>query len=118
MIYIIKKIGDAYMKWKLITSVVVVSLILFVGAITFSQGSADDQGKAVYAAQKCSVCHSIAGSGGGEALDGVGARFKPDDMRKRIRAPKDVKSDSEMKAYRNLPEKDIGSLIAYLMTLK
>ena len=108
----------AIMKWKWISGAVVVSLALFGGAAIFSQGSAADQGKTVFAAQKCSLCHSIAGSGGGEALDGVGARLKPDDMRKRLKSPKEVKAGSEMKAYPNLPEKDISSLIAYLQTLK
>jgi len=103
---------------KLITSVIVGSLILFGGAAIFSQGAAANQGKDVFTAQKCSLCHSITGVGGDEALDGVGARIKPDDMRKRIRAPKEVKSDSLMKAYPNLPERDLGNLIAYLQTLR
>ena len=106
------------MKWKWITGVAVASLAFFGGALMFSQGSAADQGKAVYAAQKCSMCHSTAGSGGDVALDGVGARLKPDDMRKQIRTPKDVKADTGMKAYPNLPEKDISSLVVYLQTLK
>ena len=106
------------MKWKCITGVVVVSLMLFGGADIFSQGSGANHGKEVYDAQKCSLCHSIAGSGGDVALDGVGARLKQDDFRKRIRSPKEVKADSTMKAYPNLPEKDINSLIAYLQTLK
>jgi len=106
------------MKWKWITGVIVGSLILSGAAAIFSQGAAADQGRDVFAAQKCSLCHSIAGNGGGEALDGVGMRLKPDDMRKRIRAPRDVIAGSEMKAYPNLPEKDLSNLIAYLMTLK
>jgi mono/diheme cytochrome c family protein len=108
--------GGAIMKW--ITGAVVVSLAFFGGAMIFSQGAAADQGKAVFAAQKCSMCHSIAGAGGDKALDGVGARLKPDEIRKRLISPKGVKPDSAMKAYPNLPEKDIGNLIAYLQTLK
>ena len=106
------------MKWKWIAGVVIGVLILFGGVAMFSQGAASDQGKEVFAAQKCSLCHSVSGSGGNTALDGVGAKLKPDDMRKRIKSPKDVKAGSEMKAYPNLPEKDMGNLIAYLMTLK
>ena len=109
---------EAFMKWKLITGAIVGSLILFGGAAIFSQSAAADPGKEVYTVQKCSLCHSIAGSGGGVALDGVGARIKPDDIKKRVRSPKEVKADSEMKAYPNLPERDINSLIAYLQTLK
>jgi len=105
------------MKWKWITGVAAVSLLLFSGTAMFSQGAAADQGREVYAAQKCSLCHSIAGSGGGEALDGVSTKLKPDDIKKRIKAPRDVKADSGMKAYPNLPEKDLNNLVAYLMTL-
>ena len=106
------------MKCKWITGVAVVTLIFFGKATVFSQGIAADQGKEVFAAQKCSLCHSIAGVGGDVALDGVGARVKPDDFKKRIKAPKEVKADSGMKAYPNLPEKDINNLVVYLQTLK
>jgi len=106
------------MKWKWIPGAIAVSLALFGGSAGFSQGSAADQGKTVFTAQKCSLCHSIAGSGGDEVLDGVGARLRPDDIRKRLRAPKEVKAGSGMKAYPNLPEKDISSLVTYLQTLK
>ncbi|MDR0310237.1 MAG: cytochrome c [Acidobacteriota bacterium] len=106
------------MKWKRIAGVVAGALIFSGNAAIFSQNAAADQGSKVFAAQKCSLCHSIRGSGGDEALDGVGARIKPDDFRKRIKTPKEVKAGSEMKAYPNLPEKDINDLIAYLMTLK
>ena len=106
------------MKWKWITGVIVGAAVLFSGSALFLQGAAADQGAEVFVAQKCSLCHSIAGAGGDKALDGVGARIKPDDMRKRIKAPKEAKAGSEMKAYPNLPEKDLGSLIVYLQSLK
>jgi len=106
------------MKLKWIIGAVVAAAALFGVTAIFSQGDAASDGRNVFAAQKCSLCHSIAGSGGGQSLDGVGARLKPDDFRKRIKAPKDVKAGSGMKAYPNLPEKDINDLIAYLGTLK
>ena len=106
------------MNWKWIACVVVGLLVLFGGAAIFLQIASADQGKEVFAAQKCLLCHSVAGSGDGEKLDGVGARLKPDDFKKRIKAPKDVKAGSSMKAYPNLPEKDLNDLIAYLSTLK
>ena len=112
------EIGGARMKWKWITGVAAGLLMLFGVAAIFSQGGAADQGRDVFASQKCSLCHSIAGGGGDVALDGVGARIKPDDIRKRIKAPKDVKAGSEMKAYPNLTEKDINNLVSYLSTLK
>jgi len=106
------------MNWKWIAGVIVGSLILFGGTALFSQGAAADRGREVFAAQKCALCHSIKNSGGDEALDGVGARLKPDEFKKRIQSPKDVKAGSKMKAYPNLPEKDLNDLIDYLLTLK
>jgi len=105
------------MKRKWITGVFAGTLMFSGTAAVFSQNAAADQGGKVFAAQKCSLCHSIKGNGGDEALDGVGSRIRPDDFKKRLKSPKEAKAGSEMKAYPNLPEKDINDLIAYLMTL-
>jgi cytochrome c2 len=95
------------------------ALVFFYAAIAFCQDDASDRGREVYAMQKCALCHSIAGIGGKKlALDRVGSRMKPEDMRKWIRTPKTIKGDSTMKSYPNLPEKDLSDLIAFLMTLK
>ncbi|MDR1727720.1 MAG: cytochrome c [Acidobacteriota bacterium] len=83
----------------------------------YSQGGAVEHGKEVYAMQKCSFCHSTDG-GDKESLAGVGARLKPEEIRKWVQAPKTMKSDTRMKAYPNLPAKDLDGLVAYLGTLK
>jgi cytochrome c2 len=106
------------MKWKWITGAIIVSFIIAGGSVLFSQSAAVDQGKEVYTLQKCALCHSIANSSEGVALDGIGARLRPDDMKRRIRAPRDVRAGSEMKEYPNLTERDLNNLIAYLQTLK
>jgi cytochrome c2 len=78
-----------------------------------------NHGKEVYAVQKCGLCHSISGTGGGKlALDGVGSKLSPDSMKKWIRTPKEMKSSTTMKPYPNLPEKDLNDLVEYLMTLR
>lgn len=88
-------------------------------AIGLLPDDAQDHGKEVYAMQKCALCHSIAGIGGKKLpLDGVGSRIKAEEIRKWIRTPKSMKADSTMKAYPNLPEKDLNDLIAYLTTLR
>ncbi len=88
-------------------------------AIVLSMDGSPDHGKDVYATQKCALCHSISGVGGKKlALDGVGSRLKPEDMKKWIRTPKEMKANTTMKPYPNLPEKDLADLTAYLMTLK
>jgi cytochrome c2 len=93
--------------------------VLIYSATAFCQGDAPDRGREVYAVQKCALCHSIGGVGGKKMpLDRAGSKLKPEDMRKWIRAPKAVKSDSTMKAYPNLPEKDLNDLIEFLITLR
>ncbi len=81
--------------------------------------AATDRGKEVYAMQKCALCHSVSGVGGKMLpLDGVGTRLTAENMGKWIRTPKAMKADTPMKAYPNLPEKDLADLTAYLLTLK
>lgn len=84
------------------------------------------RGQEVYTAQKCQVCHSIAGKGGkASPLDGVGGKLSADDIRQWITHPKDAaaKAKSTKKPpmqdkYGNLPAADIDALVAYMQTLK
>jgi mono/diheme cytochrome c family protein len=101
-------------------SVLMVGMLALIGIVAaLPPGAALDQGKEVYAVQKCATCHSIAGIGGNKlALDGVGSRLKPEEIRKWIQTPKTMKADTTMKPYPNLPEKDLGNLTAYLLSLK
>jgi mono/diheme cytochrome c family protein len=78
-----------------------------------------DKGKEVYAAQHCSMCHAIAGKGNPRtALDDVGSKLTPEQIKKYITSPKEMKADSKMKAYPSLPAEDLDALVAYLSTLK
>jgi mono/diheme cytochrome c family protein len=55
------------------------------------QDAAAEKGKAVYAAQKCSMCHGIAGAGGKTSpLDGVGKKLSAADIRAWIVTPKEM----------------------------
>ena len=90
-----------------------------------AQGDAE-KGKAVYAAQKCSMCHSIAGTGGkASPLDGVGTKLSAADIRAWIVTPKDMekKTKSTKKPpmpdrYSKLPAADLDALVAYMVSLK
>jgi mono/diheme cytochrome c family protein len=95
-------------------------IVLLVGiVIALPQKSVLENGREVYATQKCALCHSISGIGGQKmALDGVGSRLKREDIRKWIQTPKEMKADTTMKAYPNLPTKALDDLTAYLMSLK
>ena len=84
-----------------------------------------EAGRAVYQAQGCARCHSIAGSGNPRyPLDGVGARLGSADLRDRIvgagelehRLPAGVLRAKQ--AYRKLPRRDLDALVAFLETLR
>ena len=84
------------------------------------------KGQELYAAQKCSVCHSIAGTGGkASALDGVGAKLSAADIRAWIVTPTEMtaKTKSDKKPpmparWGKLPAADVDALVAYMQSLK
>jgi mono/diheme cytochrome c family protein len=83
-----------------------------------------DKGMNIYAAQKCSLCHSIAGKGNAKgSLDGVAVKLKAAEIREWLTDPKGmtVKMKAErkpaMKAYPNLSKDEVDALVAYMMTL-
>jgi mono/diheme cytochrome c family protein len=107
---------------------------LFITAITVAlvgvPGVARSQdakaGQQVYAAQKCSVCHSIAGTGGKTSpLDGVGAKLSAADIRQWIVEPVAMAKTSNStkkpvmpKKYDKLPAAELDALVAYMASLK
>jgi mono/diheme cytochrome c family protein len=97
-------------------------------ALFASTASAQDtaKGAKVYADQKCSLCHSIAGKGNAKgSLDEVGSKLtaaeihdwivKPTEMATKTKA--DRKPPMPAK-YASLPKEDIDALVAYLSSLK
>jgi len=84
------------------------------------------KGEQVYAAQKCSVCHAIAGKGKAtNPLDGVGKKLSADDIKQWIVDPKGMtaKAKSTKKPpmpakYSALPAADLDALVAYVSSLK
>jgi mono/diheme cytochrome c family protein len=83
-------------------------------------------GAKVYADQKCSVCHSIAGKGNSKGpLDGVGARLSAADIREWIVDPVAMtakhaatRKPAMLAKYGSLPKADLDALVAYLAALK
>ena len=84
------------------------------------------KGQQVYDAQKCSVCHSVAGKGGkANPLDGVGSKLSADDTRQWIVEPIEMakkanstKKPPMPKKYDKLPAGDLDALVAYMQSLK
>lgn len=82
-------------------------------------------GRDVLEEQGCLRCHRVAGEGSPRsALDGVGARLTPQELRAFIVADDDVRgslSPSVARAkteFADLPEGDLGALVTYLTTLR
>jgi mono/diheme cytochrome c family protein len=106
------------------------SIAAVCGAVLFFGGhaSADEaqiqRGMKVYAAQKCSMCHSIAGVGNKKLpLDGVGAKLSTEQIQNWIANPKDAATKAgstakpPMRAYPNLPKDDLDALVASMKSL-
>lgn len=91
-----------------------------------SQDDAVKKGQAVYAAQKCSMCHQIAGKGNkASPLDGVGTKLSAAEIREWIVDPvgmakktKSTKKPPMAAKYAKLPAADIDALVAYMQSLK
>lgn len=105
------------------TALVAAAFVLLLSPLASAQSV--EQGKTVYADQKCSICHSVAGTGNKKGpLDKVGAKLSADEIRSWIvDAPAmaaKTKADRKppMKAYSNLAKADVDSLVAYLQSLK
>jgi mono/diheme cytochrome c family protein len=96
---------------------------LAIPAAASAQGQAN-KGQQVFATQKCSICHSVAGAGNKKGpLDGVGAKLSADEIRQWITNAPDMAAKAKaerkpaMKAF-TLPKDELEDLVAYLQTLK
>lgn len=79
------------------------------------------RGAAVYAAQKCAVCHGLDGKGNQKrALDSVGTKLTAEEIRLWIVDPVDMAKKSLpagksiMKPYPKIPAEDLAALVAFL----
>src|SRR4051812_45011407 len=111
-----------------VKKIAIVSVSLFALAMFTPSAFAQDaaKGAKVYADQKCSVCHAIAGKGNAKgALDDVGSKLSPAEIREWIVDPvaMTAKSKASRKPamtakYTALPKDDLDALVAYLSSLK
>lgn len=84
-------------------------------------GKEQSRGQQIYQSQGCSGCHNIHGIGGtsGPELTRVGRNGNDVEWHvKHLKDPRSVVPDSAMPAYAGLPDDDIKSLAAYLVTLQ
>ena len=80
-------------------------------------------GEAVYAAQKCAMCHSLDGKGQTKGpLDGVGTKLTAEEIRLWIVDPVDMTKKTSatrkpaMRAYPKLPKADLDALVAFMVS--
>ena len=109
---------------RLITAVAVAVGVLWSSAASAQDQAKIDQGMKVYVAQKCSLCHSIAGKGNAKGpLDDAG-KLSADDLHQWLVNPVEMakKANSTrkppMKAYASLSKDDQDALVAYMLSLK
>jgi len=92
------------------------------GMVAYAQGA---DGAAVFAAQKCSLCHALDGKGNAKgALDDVGSKLTADEIRQWILNPVDMAAKASatrkpaMKAFATLPKADLDALVGFLAAKK
>jgi mono/diheme cytochrome c family protein len=109
-----------------ILPVVAFASALFIAAPLNAAAQDIKHGEQVYGAQKCQMCHAIAGKGNkANPLDGVGKKLSAADIREWITHPTEMtaKAKSTKKPpmpakYGSLPAADLDALVAYLASLK
>jgi mono/diheme cytochrome c family protein len=108
----------------MIRSAICLALLGFASTVSAAPQDARADGEKVFAAQKCSLCHSIAGKGNGKGpLDDVGSKLSDGDIRAWITDAKGMTEKTKaarkpaMKSY-TLPKEDVDALGAYLSALK
>ena len=118
------------MRRTLVTKawLVACSLVIASAGIANAQDAAQvKKGEQVYAAQKCSVCHAIAGKGEqGESArrrrrEALGRRHPRSGSSTRSRRPprhKSTKKPPMPAKYGKLPAADLDALVAYMQSLK
>jgi mono/diheme cytochrome c family protein len=108
----------------LVIAVFAAALLLTAGAAPAAAQSVE-KGQQVYAAQKCTMCHAIAGKGNAKGpLDGVGSKLSKaeieqwmvdaEGMTAKTKAPR----KPAMKSYPKLSKEELADLVAYMQSLK
>ena len=108
----------------LLRAVICFAIVGAAGAAPVTAKDANTDGEKVYAAQKCSLCHSIAGKGNVKGpLDEVGSKLSDGEIRSWLTDAKGMTEKTHamrkpaMKSY-TLPKADVDALSAYLSAMK
>lgn len=103
----------------------VVAGAVLVAANASAQDAKVAQGEKLYASQKCSMCHSVAGKGNAKGpLDGVASKYSAEELRQWLINPAEMTGKTKstrkpaMSSYAKLSKEDVDALVAYMQTLK
>src|SRR5262245_56158417 len=98
--------------------------IIVVGFAALASAQDKAKGEQVFTAQKCSLCHSVAGKGNAKGpLDDVGSKLKADEIREWLVDTKGMIAKAKptrtpaMKQF-TLSKEEVDDLVAYLSSLK
>lgn len=101
------------------------AFVVLTSAAAAAQAAKVAQGEALYAAQKCSLCHSVAGKGNKKfPLDGVGKTITADIVKLWLSDPKAAEAKTgkagtpKMRPYAKLSADEVDALVAYMLSLK
>jgi len=110
---------------RLVPAVMAGVLTVGLAASAAAQDAKVAAGAKLFEAQKCSVCHAVAGKGNVKhPLDGAGTRVSADMIRMWLTDPKGAEAKAgkkampPMKSFATLPPADIDALVAYVQSLK
>jgi mono/diheme cytochrome c family protein len=105
---------------KRVTALMTAAVILAAVPSAYAQNAKAQQGAAVFAAQKCTMCHSVAGKGNPKGvLDNISAKNKAEHIREWLTDPEGMRAKTNatrtpaMKAMK-LSAEQIDALVAYL----
>ena len=104
--------------------VLATAVFVLITGPAFAQGAAE-KGAAVFAAQKCMVCHALDGKGQVKGpLDGIGAKLTAAEIRAWLVTPAEMAKKANatrkppMRAFASLPKEDLDALVAFLASKK
>jgi mono/diheme cytochrome c family protein len=110
---------------RLVIGLMAGALAIGVATSAAAQDAKVATGAKLFEANKCSICHSVAGKGNvKKPLDGAGARLDAAMIRLWLTDPKAAEAKAgkkampPMKSFAALPPADIDALVAYVQSLK
>jgi mono/diheme cytochrome c family protein len=100
--------------------------LIGIAAPAFAQSpAAIEKGVTIFTAQKCALCHSVAGKGNPKGpLDEVGSTLTAAEIRQWLVNPAEMREKAHaerkpaMKSFSTLSKDDLDALVAYIGSLK